>query len=146
EPGVAGPARKRGITSALEVFMRTLWLFGAVPVAVMACSSGVAREATGSTAQASFRDDMPPPSSVPVSPIAGDAVFVVNGGDQSISVVGPASASVVSTIQLENVMFPHHIYLSPDRSKLAVADPGMDMSGGHHGGNHDMQGAVLILD
>lgn len=99
------------------------------------------------------------PSSTPISAIVGDAVYVVNGEDSSISVIDPSSAKVVGTIKLENVSYPHHVYLSPDRAKLAVAVPGHDLSGGHsqpsggdHGGEHGSAaatptgGAVLVLD
>ena len=70
------------------------------------------------------------PSSIAIPAITVDAVYVVNGGDSSISVVDPAKSAVIGTIKLQNVAFPHHVYLSPDRSMLAVADPGMDLSGG----------------
>lgn len=99
------------------------------------------------------------PSSTPIPAISGDAVYVVNGEDSSISVIDPSSAKVVGTIKLENVSYPHHVYLSPDRMKLAVAVPGHDLSGGHsqpsggdHGGEHGSAaakpagGAVLVLD
>jgi len=86
------------------------------------------------------------PTSTPIPEIQGDAVYVVNGGDNSISVVDPVQKMVMGTIQLQNAMYPHHIYLSHDKSMLAVAIPGMDMSGGHQGGMDGMHGAVLVLD
>lgn len=102
-----------------------------------------------------------PPSSVPIPPVTTDAVYVVNGEDSSISVIDPAMAKVVGTIKLTNVSYPHHLYASPDRTKLAVAVPGHDLSGGHsqsgggeHGAGHGGSaapaaptgGAVLVLD
>lgn len=95
---------------------------------------------------------MAPPSTTPIPAITTDAVFVVNGGDPSISVVDPASSSVVGTIVIANGEFPHHISLSPNRSKLAVAVPGMDLSGGHEGvgtgggGHAEMMAAVMVLE
>ncbi|MBA3459002.1 MAG: hypothetical protein H0T46_03505 [Deltaproteobacteria bacterium] len=93
------------------------------------------------------------PSTIPIGPIAGDAVFVVNGGESSISVIDAARDEVVGTIELLGVEYPHHIYLSPDRRTLLVAVPGSDLSGGHsgggaHGGGHGggATGAVLSLD
>lgn len=97
------------------------------------------------------------PSSVPVPAISGEVVYVVNGEDSSISVIDPSASKVVATIKLENVTYPHHVYLSPDRAKLAVAVPGHDLSGGHSqsGGEHGAHGgtttaptggAVLVLD
>ncbi|MBS2012600.1 MAG: hypothetical protein JST00_06935 [Deltaproteobacteria bacterium] len=76
-------------------------------------------------------DGMVAPGSVPIAAIDGDAVYVVNGEDSSISVVDPAAGRVLGTIALQNVKFPHHVYLSPDRARLAVAVPGHDLSGGH---------------
>lgn len=100
------------------------------------------------------------PSSIPIPAVLGDAVYVVNGEDSSISVIDPANTRVVGTIALQHISFPHHVYLSPDRSKLAIAVPGHDLSGGHsaaaqggeHGGGHGAPtpptggGAVLVLD
>ena len=68
--------------------------------------------------------------------------------------IGLASDVVVATIRLTNAMYPHHIYVSPDRSVLAVAIPGIDLSQGHaaptggHGGGHGSSGggALILLD
>jgi YVTN family beta-propeller protein len=88
------------------------------------------------------------PTTVPVSAIDFDALFVVNGGDNSISVVDIEAGSVAGTIMLKNASFPHHLYLSSDGSRMLLAAPGMDLSGGHSGGHagHAMRGAVLLLD
>ena len=93
------------------------------------------------------------PSTIPIEPVSGDAVFVVNGGESSISVSDAARDEVVGTIELSGVDYPHHVYLSPDRGTLLVAVPGSDLSGGHggggaHGGGHGggATGAVLSLD
>ena len=87
------------------------------------------------------------PTSTPLAtPVAFDAVYVVNGGDSTISVVNAETNTVAGTITLQNADYPHHISLSPDRSMLAVAVPGMDMSAGHHGGMPGMHGAVMVLD
>ena len=71
------------------------------------------------------------PASVAISAITTDAVYVVNGGDSTIAVLDASSGSVLGKIQLTNVSYPHHVYLSPDRSKIAVAVPGHDLSMGH---------------
>ena len=108
------------------------------------------------------------PSSEPVSPIDFDAIFVVNGGDSSISVVNAASNEVDSTIKLKNVVYPHHLYLSVDGTRAVLAVPGIDLSMGHgsagghmpgHGifgnsakllqsnaGMHSMKAAIMVLD
>lgn len=91
------------------------------------------------------------PGSVPIAPIAYDAVFVVNGADSSITVIDTTADEVRGTIELVEVEYPHHIYLSADRGTLLVAAPGMDLSAGHGGGGHGghgsaLAGAVLALD
>ena len=91
------------------------------------------------------------PTTVAVSAIDFDAVFVVNGGDNSISVIDADAGAVASTIAVKNASFPHHLYLSADGSRMLLAAPGMDLSAGHaggHGAGHGMAmgGAVLLLD
>ncbi len=88
----------------------------------------------------------PLPNSIAISAVTEDALFVVNGGDNTVSVIDPVQQRVVGTIALRNAKFPHHIYASQDQKRLAVAVPGMDMSGGHHGGMAGMRGAVMVLD
>lgn len=115
-----------------------------------------------------------------------NAAYVVNGESNSISVINLETNKVEKTIDLSGQhnsmggsmmnmvnMWPHHIYISPDKSKLAIAAPGMDFSSGHsmmsgtantsgttdshsshHGSNNSltsvsgmqMQGRILILD
>jgi YVTN family beta-propeller protein len=89
------------------------------------------------------------PSSVPIRPITFDALFVVNGGDGergSLSVINTETNRLAGTIQLTNVKWPHHIYLSGDGERLALAVPGMDLSEGHGDPSHDVMGAVMLLD
>ncbi|MBA2541095.1 MAG: PQQ-binding-like beta-propeller repeat protein [Deltaproteobacteria bacterium] len=92
------------------------------------------------------------PSTIPIDPIQGEAVFVVNGGDNSITAIDGSADEVIGTIELLGVEYPHHIYASPDRETLLIAVPGSDLSeghsGGHGGGGHEgsIGGAVLALD
>lgn len=107
-----------------------------------------------------------------------DAAYVVNGESNSISVVNLSSNKVDTTFNLpmypggsgmgmmgsgsgNTNMWPHHISLSPDKSKLAVALPGSDFYGGgsmmlssftagsmmgNLSGKFTIQGKILILD
>jgi YVTN family beta-propeller protein len=87
------------------------------------------------------------PSSTPMdSAINFDALYVVNGEDASLTVINTETNQTAGTIQLQNAAFPHHLYLSGDRQKMALAVPGMDLSGGHDVGMHAMPGAVMLLD
>ncbi|MBN2807821.1 MAG: hypothetical protein JXR22_14280 [Prolixibacteraceae bacterium] len=74
-----------------------------------------------------------------------NAAYVVNGESNSISVLNLETNTVEKTIDLSSFqnnmsgdmmnmdnLWPHHIYISPDKSKLAIAAPGMDFSGGHN--------------
>jgi len=90
------------------------------------------------------------PSSQAVAALAHDALFVVNGGDSTISVINTQTDEVAAVIKLSDAPFPHHLYLSPDGTKLALAIPGVDLSAGHGGGHAGhggaTLGAVLVLD
>jgi YVTN family beta-propeller protein len=64
------------------------------------------------------------------------AAYVVNGASNNISVIKLSDNTVSETISLNGATFPHHIYINPAKTKLAVAITGTDLSGGHagHGG------------
>jgi len=139
--------------------MRNHWTTILGSIALAACGSHGAAMHESETPLAA-------PSSVPIAAVTSDALYVVNGEDSTISVLDPSGGTLLGTIALQNVTFPHHIYMSPDRAKLAVAVPGHDLSGGHSGaaagtgmppdhgamgGEHGggmaaMTGAVLVLD
>lgn len=86
------------------------------------------------------------------------AAYVVNAEGNSLSIIdlttqqvketisfGSASAGHGSTMN-DGIRWPHHIYLSPDGSKLGIGVPGMDLSGGHAGGTTGMMGRVLVIN
>lgn len=91
--------------------------------------------------------DMTPTPAQPELNINYPAAYVVNAESNSLSVIDLASNEVKETISFgaasttdmagmkmnEMVMWPHHIYLSPDGNKLGVGVPGMDLSAGHSG-------------
>ena len=110
-------------------------------------------------------------------PVNFDAAYVVNGESNSISVINLSTNKVDKTIDLPQFqvtsgmgmmssggmmnMWPHHISLSPDKSKIAVSFPGSNFSGGAGmmvssftsgnmmGGtstNIPSQGKIVILD
>jgi len=86
------------------------------------------------------------------------AAYVVNAEGNSLSVIDLATQQVKETISFgaesgghsgmnmtDMVMWPHHIYRSPDGSRLGVGVPGMDLSEGHAGGMAGMKGRVLVV-
>lgn len=79
------------------------------------------------------------------APGSGAQVFVVNGGDSTLSVIDAATNAVASTYNLGSVKFPHHISISPDQSTLMVAVPGVDFSHGHDMNNMMMSGPGAVL-
>lgn len=85
--------------------------------------------------------------------------YVVNAESNSVSVIDLGSQQVNATIPLgdasmnhsgtmamnDMIQWPHHIYLSPDGTKLGVGVPGMDLGAGHTGGMTSMKGRVLVV-
>jgi len=80
--------------------------------------------------------------------VTSDALYVVNGASHNLSVLDAGSGIVTATVPLEDAQYPHHISLSPDGTKLAVAVPGIDLSAGHGGGHgaHAAKGKLILLD
>ncbi|MER2999201.1 YncE family protein [Pontibacter populi] len=75
------------------------------------------------------------------------AAFVVNGKDNTISVIKLSEMKVTETIKLKDATTPHHITLSPDKKQLAVAITSADLSGGHGGMEEEATNyKVIILD
>ncbi len=75
------------------------------------------------------------------------AGFVVNGASNDLSVFRLSDLTVTETIALDGAQFPHHVYLSPDGKKLAVAITGTDLSGGHAGHGSATPGQkIQIID
>lgn len=97
-----------------------------------------------------------------------DAAFVVNSQSSSLSVINMGTNKVEKTIDLGNfqsylgsnmmnmsstAMWPQHIYLSPDKSKLVIATTGNDFSSGHAmmgsmitAGGSQLSGKIMIID
>ena len=75
------------------------------------------------------------------------AAYVVNGVSNNISVIKLSDNTVSETISLNGATFPHHIYINPAKTKLAVAITATDLSGGHAGHSGATAGLkVQIID
>jgi len=75
------------------------------------------------------------------------AAYIVNGTSNNISILRLSDNLLTETISLNGATFPHHIYLNPTKTKLAVAITSSDLSGGHvgHGGSLPGQ-KIQIID
>jgi YVTN family beta-propeller protein len=86
------------------------------------------------------------PAPVPLN-INYPAAYVVNGTSNNISVIKLSDNTVAETISLNGSTFPHHIYLNPAKTKLAVAITSKDLSGGHVGHGGSLAGQkIQIID
>lgn len=86
------------------------------------------------------------PALVPLN-INYPAAYVVNGTSNNISVIKLSDNTVTETISLNGSTFPHHIYLNPAKTKLAVAITSKDLSGGHSGHGGSIPGQkIQIID
>lgn len=56
------------------------------------------------------------------------------------------SMSGTSGMSMMGMSWPHHLSLSPDSKKIAVAFPGMDLSGGHEAASSSMGGGVALFN
>lgn len=88
------------------------------------------------------------------------AAYVVNGESSTLSVINLTTNEVTNTIQLtdgtgtqmagmnmgKSLAYPHHIYLNPSKTQIAIAAPGMDLSAGHAVNTMGMVGKVAVLD
>jgi YVTN family beta-propeller protein len=75
------------------------------------------------------------------------AAYVVNGVSNNISVVKLSDNSVTETISLNGASYPHHAYINPNKTKLAVAITSTDLSLGHGGHGAGVTGMrVQIID
>src|SRR5262249_46024174 len=72
----------------------------------------------------------PSSSSSALIQVSYNALYVVNGGDASVSVINTTTNEVMGTVKYAHIKYPHHLYMSADRSHLLLSVPGMDMSGG----------------
>ncbi len=67
--------------------------------------------------------DEEPYGSVPLDAPVGAAVYVVNRGDASVTVVDLDNRTVAGTIALIGARAPSHVERSPDGARLVVSDP-----------------------
>lgn len=83
------------------------------------------------------------------------AAYVVNGESSTMSIINLNTNEVTDLVQLTDksethgsglfLAYPHHIYINPTQNQIAIADPGVNLTGGH-GAAHTSTAKVLILD
>jgi YVTN family beta-propeller protein len=74
--------------------------------------------------------------------IPNPALVVANGGSGVISIVDPATLTVVSTVPVMDGMHPHHVSLSPDKTRVLITATSADLSAGHGGNAHAGHGGA----
>jgi YVTN family beta-propeller protein len=98
-------------------------------------------------------------SATPKLNIDYPAAYVVNGESSTLSIINLNTNEVTDLVQLTDGMtgmahgsgiflaYPHHIYLNPAQNQIAIADPGINLSGGHGADpTHKSTAKVLIVD
>lgn len=86
---------------------------------------------------------------VPVLETNYPKAYVVNGGSNTISVLDLNELSIKNIIQLTEIgRFPHHINMSVDGKKLAVAIPEYDFTLGHAALHNatNKKGGIAVID
>lgn len=81
--------------------------------------------------------------------VQDNRAYIVNGGSKDISVVDLTTLALVNNITLtsNDSLFPHHIYLSPDKLDLVIAIPEHDFSLGHNSlHNTPKPGGVSVVN
>jgi YVTN family beta-propeller protein len=97
-------------------------------------------------------DALPALSTHPVAPITSDALFVINSGTETLTVIDTARSARVSDIPLFNAHFPYALALAEGGAALWVTVPSIDLSGGfqplggRHGDGSPPQPALMKLD
>jgi YVTN family beta-propeller protein len=97
--------------------------------------------------------------SQPEISISYPAAYVVNGTSSTLSVINLNTNEVANLIQLTDnlsgasnngggrfLQYPHHIYLNPAKNQIAIAAPGVDLSGGHGEVVHKGNAKIAIID
>ncbi len=125
--------------------MRLIALKSALLVSVLVAGCGKSSKSDEPKAKSKSPPEVSTDPSASSQPSRAFDLYVVNGEDSSLSVVDGKTLAVAKTISLKPFAWPHHIQVSPDRRRLVVAAPGMDLSGGHGGGTDGMQGSVIVL-
>ncbi len=86
------------------------------------------------------------------------AAYVVNGETSNISVINLETDEVTATIELNDqsmpghggmdmgISWPHHIYMNPAKTHLAIGVPGADLSARHAGGMDGMMGMFAVVN
>jgi YVTN family beta-propeller protein len=87
------------------------------------------------------------------------AAYVVNGTSSTLSVINLNTNEVADLIQLTDdlsgvsnngggrfLQYPHHIYLNPAKNQIAIAAPGVDLSGGHGEVVHKGSAKIALID
>lgn len=78
--------------------------------------------------------------------IPNPAILIANGGNSSVTIIDPATLKVVESLPVMSGMNPHHVGVSPDKSRVLITATSGDLSGGHGGtGGHGGSAASTMV-
>lgn len=76
--------------------------------------------------------------------IPNPAILIANGGNGNISIIDPVSLTVVESLSVMSGMNPHHVGLSPDKTRVLITATSGDLSGGHGGGHGSSEASTMV--
>lgn len=77
------------------------------------------------------------------------ALVIANGGSEEVTVVDPATLTVIGSVSVMEGMHPHHISIAPGKTHALITATSADLSLGHGSGGHGTAAAstmVYLLD
>ncbi|AWV98416.1 YncE family protein [Arcticibacterium luteifluviistationis] len=78
-----------------------------------------------------------------------DVAYVVSGGSGTVEVIDLINQELLTTYKVttDANRFPHHVYISTDKERLAIANPAYDFSQGHLGlHGKEIPGGLVVLN
>lgn len=76
--------------------------------------------------------------------IPNPAILIANGGNSTISIIDPATLKVVESLPVMSGMNPHHVGVSPDKTRVLITATSGDLTGGHTGGHGGSSASTMV--
>lgn len=101
-----------------------------------------AEAGTGSSAASTETSGNDASAEVAFASIPNPALIVANGGNETVTVIDPSTMTVVGTVSVMEGMHPHHLGISPDKTRVLITATSADLSVGHGASAHEGHGAA----